>query len=149
MNPASDPRLLHLLLHSSFSTDLGYLLLWGFGGKRLKTTPNSSHHKPSKPIKLATSSIIGSANAVVGDTKTFQSVLGFGGSLSKLRIQADSATLTFNNLKVSTTDPRYHQLKNPTNYWKNFNYLFSPTDAAGAAGLNYLRVPFGRVEIFR
>jgi hypothetical protein len=35
------------------------------------------------------------------------------------------------------------QTKNSTNYWNLLNYLFSPKEAANAAGLGYLRVPLG------
>ncbi|RDB15100.1 Endo-1,6-beta-D-glucanase [Hypsizygus marmoreus] len=83
--------------------------------------------KPKTPINFATPSVIGKADIVVDDTATFQSVWGFGGSLT------DSSALLLNNLKS----------KNPSNYWKLLNYLFSPTDAEDAAGLSYLRVPLG------
>ncbi|TFK37581.1 glucan endo-1,6-beta-glucosidase [Crucibulum laeve] len=82
---------------------------------------------PSAPINFTTPSVIGSADIVVNDASTFQSVWGFGGSLT------DSSALTLNNLKS----------KNSDNYWKLLNYMFSPTDGANAAGLNYIRVPLG------
>ncbi|KAF8064208.1 glycoside hydrolase [Lyophyllum atratum] len=83
--------------------------------------------KPSTPINFGTPSAIGAADIVVDETATFQSIWGFGGSLT------DSSALILNNLKT----------KNTVNYWKLINYLFSPTDAANAAGLSYLRVPLG------
>ncbi|GLB44591.1 putative glycosyl hydrolase 30 family protein [Lyophyllum shimeji] len=83
--------------------------------------------KPSKPIYFTTPSVIGKADIVVDETATFQSIWGFGGSLT------DSSALVLNNLKT----------KNSANYWKLLNYLFSPTDAANAAGLSYLRIPLG------
>jgi hypothetical protein len=40
--------------------------------------------KPSTPINFGTPSVISSADVVVDDTQTFQSIWGFGGSLSEL-----------------------------------------------------------------
>ncbi|KAJ4481148.1 glucan endo-1,6-beta-glucosidase [Lentinula aciculospora] len=74
---------------------------------------------PSTPINFVTPGAIGSADIVVDDTSVFQNVYGFGGSLS------DSCT------------------QNSNNYWALLDYLFSPTDGANAAGLNYIRVPLG------
>lgn len=39
--------------------------------------------------------------------------------------------------------PFSFQTKNSTNYWSLLNYLFSPREAANAAGLSYVRVPLG------
>ncbi|KAF9047180.1 glucan endo-1,6-beta-glucosidase [Hymenopellis radicata] len=83
--------------------------------------------KPSTPINFVSPSVIGSADIVVDDSSTFQTVAGFGGSLT------DSAALLLNNLK-STNSP---------NYWDLLNYLFDTTDGANAAGLSYVRVPLG------
>ncbi|KAL0952777.1 hypothetical protein HGRIS_007001 [Hohenbuehelia grisea] len=83
--------------------------------------------KPSQPINFHTPNVVGSADIVVDDTQTFQSVWGFGGSLT------DSSALTLSNLKS----------KNSNNYWALLNTLFSPTDGANSAGLSYLRVPIG------
>ena len=41
---------------------------------------------PSTPINFTSPSVIGQADIVVDDSSTFQSVWGFGGSLSKLRL---------------------------------------------------------------
>ncbi|KAJ3835095.1 glucan endo-1,6-beta-glucosidase [Lentinula raphanica] len=82
---------------------------------------------PSTPINFVSPGAIGSADIVVDDSSVFQTVYGFGGSLT------DSAALLFNNLKN----------QNSNNYWTLLNYLFSPTDGANAAGLNYIRVPLG------
>ncbi|PBK71630.1 glucan endo-1,6-beta-glucosidase [Armillaria solidipes] len=82
---------------------------------------------PSSPINFVSPGTIGSADISVDDTTTYQSVWGFGGSLT------DSAALILNNLKST----------NSNNYWALLNYLFSPTDGANAAGLNYIRVPLG------
>ncbi|KAK0463046.1 glucan endo-1,6-beta-glucosidase [Desarmillaria tabescens] len=82
---------------------------------------------PSSPINFVSPGTIGSADISVDDTSTYQSVWGFGGSLT------DSAALVLNNLKST----------NSNNYWTLLNYLFNPTDGANAAGLNYIRVPLG------
>ncbi|KAJ7279111.1 glycoside hydrolase [Mycena rebaudengoi] len=81
----------------------------------------------STPINFGTPSVIGSADIVVDDSTTFQTVWGFGGTLT------DSSALTLSNLKT----------KNSDNYWDLLNYLFSPTDGANSAGLSYLRVSLG------
>ncbi|KAF9502119.1 glucan endo-1,6-beta-glucosidase [Pleurotus eryngii] len=86
-----------------------------------------TYQKISPPINFTSPSGKGSADIVVNDGSTFQSVWGFGGSLT------DSSALTLNNLKS----------RNPDNYWKLLNYLFVPTDAANAAGLSYIRIPIG------
>ncbi|KAG7448583.1 glycoside hydrolase [Guyanagaster necrorhizus] len=81
----------------------------------------------STPINFQSPGSIGSADIVVNDTSTYQSVWGFGGSLT------DSSALILNNLKST----------NSTNYWTLMKYLFDATDGANAAGLNYIRVPLG------
>ncbi|KAF9074611.1 glucan endo-1,6-beta-glucosidase [Rhodocollybia butyracea] len=82
---------------------------------------------PSTPINFVSPGAIGMADIVVDDSEVFQTIYGFGGSLT------DSAAQLFNNLKT----------KNSANYWTLLDYLFSPTDGANAAGLNYIRVPLG------
>ncbi|KAH7872628.1 glucan endo-1,6-beta-glucosidase [Lentinula edodes] len=82
---------------------------------------------PSTPINFVSPGAIGSADIVVDDSSVFQTVYGFGGSLT------DSAAELLNNLKTT----------NSNNYWALLDYLFSPTDGANAAGLNYIRVPLG------
>ncbi|KAJ7260891.1 glycoside hydrolase [Mycena haematopus] len=82
---------------------------------------------PSTPINFASPSVIGSADIDVDDTQTFQTVWGFGGTLT------DSSALILSNMKS----------KNSANYFKLLDYMFSPTDGANAAGLNYIRVPLG------
>eukprot|EP00914_Ancora_sagittata_P010913 GHVO01021335.1.p1 GENE.GHVO01021335.1~~GHVO01021335.1.p1 ORF type:complete len:527 (-),score=31.84 GHVO01021335.1:146-1726(-) len=82
---------------------------------------------PSTPINFVSPSTIGSADISVDDSQVFQNMFGFGGTLT------DSAALLFSNLKKT----------NPSNYQALLNYLFSPTDGANAAGLNYIRVPLG------
>ncbi|EIN05745.1 glycoside hydrolase [Punctularia strigosozonata HHB-11173 SS5] len=81
----------------------------------------------SNPINFQSPSVIGQADIVIDDTQTFQSVWGFGGTLT------DSSALTLNNLKS----------KNSTAYNNLLKYLFDPTDGANSAGLSYLRVPLG------
>ncbi|KAJ7079601.1 glycoside hydrolase [Mycena belliarum] len=82
---------------------------------------------PSQPINFVTPSVIGSADIVVDETQTFQSVWGFGGTLT------DSSALILSNMKAT----------NSANYFKLLNYMFSPTDGANAAGINYIRVSLG------
>ncbi|KAJ7863260.1 glucan endo-1,6-beta-glucosidase [Mycena leptocephala] len=83
--------------------------------------------KPSTPINFASPSVIGSADIDVDDTTTFQSVWGFGGTLT------DSSALILSNMKA----------KNSANYFALLNYMFSTTDGANAAGISYIRVPLG------
>ncbi|KAF9448810.1 glycoside hydrolase family 30 protein [Macrolepiota fuliginosa MF-IS2] len=86
--------------------------------------PNSAG---TSPINFATPGAIGDADISVNDNSVFQTIAGFGGSLT------DSAALTLNNLKS----------RNSANYWSLLGYMFDPTDGANAAGLNYIRVPIG------
>ncbi|KAH9922871.1 glycoside hydrolase [Epithele typhae] len=79
------------------------------------------------PINFASPGAIGDADIVITDTSTYQSVWGFGASLT------DSSALILNNLKSA----------NSASYWKLLNYLFDPTDGANAAGFSYLRIPLG------
>ncbi|KAF8890712.1 glycoside hydrolase superfamily [Infundibulicybe gibba] len=88
--------------------------------------------EPKNPINFISPSVIGSADIDVDDTATFQSVWGFGGSLSELIHE-----------RVAHWSHQIEQAKNQNNYWELINYLFSPTDGANAAGLSYLRVPLG------
>ncbi|KAF4564923.1 hypothetical protein EYR40_011098 [Pleurotus pulmonarius] len=81
----------------------------------------------ASPIDFVSPGAIGSADISINDGAQFQSILGFGGSLT------DSSALTLNNLKT----------RNPTNYRDLLNYLFNPADGANAAGLSYIRVPIG------
>ncbi|KAJ7064054.1 glycoside hydrolase family 30 protein [Mycena amicta] len=82
---------------------------------------------PSTPINFVTPGTAGAADIVVTETSVFQTMNGFGGSLT------DSAALTLNNLKS----------KNSANYWSILGYLFTVTDGANAAGFSYVRVPIG------
>lgn len=63
---------------------------------------------------------------------------------------ADTSALTLNNLKVGAIYLHCYQCswrvtkaRNSGNYQNLLNYMFSPTDGANAAGLNYIRVPIG------
>ncbi|KAJ6476301.1 glycoside hydrolase [Mycena sanguinolenta] len=76
---------------------------------------------PSTPINFVSPGVIGSADIDVDDSQTFQSVWGFGGTLT------DSSALILSNLKACAT--------NSDNYFELLNYMFSPTDGANAAGL--------------
>ncbi|KAJ7225138.1 glucan endo-1,6-beta-glucosidase [Mycena haematopus] len=82
---------------------------------------------PSSPINFGSPGSAASADIVVSETTVFQTMNGFGGSLT------DSSALTLNNLKS----------KNSGNYWSVLTTLFSVVDGADAAGFSYLRVPIG------
>ncbi|KAJ7871759.1 glucan endo-1,6-beta-glucosidase [Mycena leptocephala] len=82
---------------------------------------------PSTPINFATPGPAASADIVVTETTVFQTINGFGGSLT------DSSALTLNNLKT----------KNSGNYWDILGHMFSVADGADASGFSYLRVPIG------
>ncbi|KAI0321320.1 glycoside hydrolase [Amylostereum chailletii] len=82
---------------------------------------------PSQPINFGSPGTIGAADIEVDDTSTFQSVWGFGGSLT------DSSALTLNNLKTNF----------PSTYNTLLHTLFDPTDGAQAAGLSFIRIPIG------
>ncbi|TDL27029.1 glycoside hydrolase [Rickenella mellea] len=79
------------------------------------------------PIGFGAPNVIGSADIDIDEAATFQSVWGFGGSLT------DSSAQLFSNLKS----------RNSNNYWALLNELFDPTDGANSAGLSYIRVPLG------
>ncbi|KAJ7088501.1 glycoside hydrolase family 30 protein [Mycena belliarum] len=82
---------------------------------------------PSTPVNFVSPGAAASADIVVTETTTFQTINGFGGSLT------DSAALVLNNLKS----------KNAANYWSILGHMFSVADGADAAGFSYLRVPIG------
>ncbi|KAI0769030.1 glycoside hydrolase [Trametes elegans] len=79
------------------------------------------------PITFQSPGAIGAADIVVSDSQTYQSVWGFGASLT------DSSAIVLNNLKA----------KNSDSYWKLLKYLFDTTDGANSAGFSYLRIPLG------
>ncbi|KAJ7663654.1 glycoside hydrolase superfamily [Mycena rosella] len=82
---------------------------------------------PSSPVNFVKPGAAASADITVSDSTQYQSIIGFGGTLT------DSSALTLNNLKA----------QNSGNYWDVLQRLFSPRDGADAAGLSYLRVPIG------
>ncbi|KNZ71597.1 Endo-1,6-beta-D-glucanase, partial [Termitomyces sp. J132] len=82
---------------------------------------------PSAPINFVTPGTIGDANIVVDDLTVYQSIAGFGASLT------DSSALLLSNLKSANT----------ANYNTLLNYMFNSADGADAAGLNYIRIPIG------
>ncbi|KAJ7732982.1 glycoside hydrolase [Mycena metata] len=83
---------------------------------------------PSTPINFVTPGPAASADIVVTETTTFQTINGFG-----VHSVPDSSALTLNNLKT----------KNSANYWSILGHMFSVADGADASGLSYLRVPIG------
>ncbi|KAI0030453.1 glycoside hydrolase [Vararia minispora EC-137] len=83
--------------------------------------------KPSTPINFGSPGAIGAADIEVDDSSTFQSVWGFGGSLT------DSSATILSNMKSA----------HPTQYQQLMEALFDPTDGAQSAGLSFVRVPIG------
>lgn len=86
-----------------------------------------SNVSPTIPINFTSPGAIGSADIVVDDSIVYQNIYGFGGTLT------DSSALLLSQLKAT----------NVAEYWSLLGYLFVATDGAGAAGLNYIRVPLG------
>ncbi|KAJ6612396.1 glycoside hydrolase [Mycena sp. CBHHK59/15] len=82
---------------------------------------------PSTPINFVIPGAAASADIVVTDSTTYQTINGFGGSLT------DSSALILNSLKSI----------NPANYWSILGHVFSMADGVNASGFNYLRVPIG------
>ncbi|KAJ7106818.1 glycoside hydrolase family 30 protein [Mycena crocata] len=82
---------------------------------------------PSTPINFVTPGPAASADIVVTETTAFQTINGFGGSLT------DSSALVLNNLKGT----------NSANYWSILGHMFSVADGADASGFSYVRVPIG------
>ncbi|KII84031.1 glycoside hydrolase family 30 protein [Plicaturopsis crispa FD-325 SS-3] len=79
------------------------------------------------PVSFTPPGSAKSAVITVDDNTVYQTIHGFGGSLT------DSAALTLHNMKN----------KNRANYEKLLNSMFNATDGANSAGLSYLRVPLG------
>ncbi|KAH8115004.1 glycoside hydrolase [Phellopilus nigrolimitatus] len=119
------PQFLFLLgiLHAAVSQQIYDIWATTWDRGSLFTYTNLSPN----PINFVSPGAIGSADIVVNDQSTYQTVWGFGASLT------DSSAQILNNLKS----------KNWSNYWSLIGYTFSPTDGANAAGLSYLRVPLG------
>lgn len=86
--------------------------------------------KPSSPINFVTPGPSGEADIVVDDRAQYQSMLGFGATLT------DSSALVLNNLKK----------KNPSNYWAIIDAAFNPSPSSSGAGLSYIRVPVGATD---
>ncbi|KAL4251921.1 glycosyl hydrolase 30 family protein [Abortiporus biennis] len=113
------------------------LLIWPVASQQImdvwtttwdKQTLFSYSNRASSPINFTTpGTTSGQAIISVDDTKTFQPVYGFGGSLT------DASAKLLNELKESDSD-KYDQL---------LKLIFDPTDGAQAAGFSYLRVPLG------
>ncbi|OJT08110.1 Endo-1,6-beta-D-glucanase [Trametes pubescens] len=80
-----------------------------------------------KPVQFKTPGAIGAADIVLSDAHTYQSLWGFGASLT------DSSAQVLSNLKT----------KNADSYWQLLKYLFDNTDGANSAGFTYLRIPLG------
>ncbi|KAI0822335.1 glycoside hydrolase [Trametes gibbosa] len=79
------------------------------------------------PVQFKNPGAIGAADIVVNDAQTYQSIWGFGASLT------DSSAIVLSRLKS----------KNSDSYWKLLKYLFDTTDGANSAGFSYIRIPLG------
>ncbi|GBE84754.1 glycoside hydrolase superfamily [Sparassis latifolia] len=79
------------------------------------------------PISWKTPAAIGKADIVVDDSTKYQTMIGFGASLT------DSSAQILSNLKS----------KNSQNYWDVLSHTFDAQDGHNAAGVSYLRVPLG------
>ncbi|KAF7304080.1 Glycoside hydrolase family 30 protein [Mycena indigotica] len=101
--------------------------IWDIWQTKWDRTKLFTSLKPNPPINFVDPSDAAAADIVVTETSVFQTMNGFGGTLT------DSAALTLNNLKNT----------NSGNYWSILNYMFSAQDGANAAGLSYVRVPIG------
>lgn len=89
--------------------------------------PNSAG---TDPINFVSPGVIADADIVVNDGSVFQSMAGFGGTLT------DSSALILQGLKS----------RNPSNYYNLLNAIFNPVDGAAGAGINYIRVPIGATD---
>ncbi|PPR01864.1 hypothetical protein CVT24_001345 [Panaeolus cyanescens] len=92
----------------------------------------------SSPINFANPGPIGDADIVIKDGTKYQSIAGFGASLTF----EQSEGMHFSNFARDTVHLVY-QSKNSGNYNKLLNYLFNPGYGENAAGLNFIRIPIG------
>ncbi|KAL4065635.1 glycoside hydrolase family 30 protein [Scleroderma yunnanense] len=90
-----------------------------------------TYFQPSPgPINFVPPGPIGSADIVINDSAEYQTIYGFGGSLT------DSSAQILYNLKN----------RNSAAYWNLMDYLFNATDGANSAGFSYIRVPLGSTD---
>ncbi|KAF8517702.1 glycoside hydrolase superfamily [Hysterangium stoloniferum] len=82
------------------------------------------------PINFGIPGAIGQADIVIEDTQVFQTMDGFGATLT------DSSAKLLSQLKV----------QNLNNYWTLINQLFNPADGFAGAGLTALRLPIGATD---
>ncbi|KZV70556.1 glycoside hydrolase family 30 protein [Peniophora sp. CONT] len=122
---------MRLTFLSFLSVHLGIVLaqyqIWDIWQTTWDRSPAYGRISVSNPINFTSPSVIGNADIVVDDTQTYQSVWGYGGSLT------DSSATILTALKTN------HR----TQYNTLMNTLFDPTDGAQAAGLSFVRVPIG------
>jgi O-glycosyl hydrolase len=86
-----------------------------------------TYTKLSPPMNFGAKGTIGDADIVVTDSTQYQSVQGFGSTLT------DSAALVLSQLKT----------KNSAAYWDLLKYMYDPTDGANSAGFTFLRISLG------
>ncbi|EPQ55644.1 glycoside hydrolase [Gloeophyllum trabeum ATCC 11539] len=101
--------------------------IWDVFTTKWDRTSLFTYSQPSPVINFGTPGATGQADIVVDDAKTYQTVIGFGATLT------DSSALLLSQLKS----------KNANQYWSLLNYLFDPTDGNHNAGFTFLRVPLG------
>lgn len=85
----------------------------------------------SNSISFTTPGAIGDANIVIDPNTQYQSMDGFGATLT------DSSALILSNLKAS----------NSSGYWSLLSKLFDPTEGASSAALSVIRVPLGASDL--
>uniref|UniRef100_D8Q9M6 Glycoside hydrolase family 30 protein n=1 Tax=Schizophyllum commune (strain H4-8 / FGSC 9210) TaxID=578458 RepID=D8Q9M6_SCHCM len=84
----------------------------------------------ASPINFETSGTSASADIVIDENTVYQSIAGYGASLT------DASASVLNGLKTANKD-KYGEL---------LNKLFDVSDTNGNAGLTYLRVPLGATD---
>ncbi|KAJ7215366.1 glycoside hydrolase superfamily [Mycena pura] len=118
-------HIVHLVLAATLGQSAAAQQIWDI--TKWDRTKLFTSLAPSTPINFVTPGPAASADIIVTETSVFQTINGFGGSLT------DSSALTLNNLKT----------KNQANYWSILGHMFSVADGADASGFSYVRVPIG------
>jgi O-glycosyl hydrolase len=89
------------------------------------------YKKISPPIEFARSAKSAQATISVTDSSTFQTINGFGATLT------DTAAAMLSELKTANSD----------NYWKLMTQLFNTDESVHSAGLSYIRVSLGSSDL--
>ncbi|KAH8818882.1 glycoside hydrolase [Flagelloscypha sp. PMI_526] len=117
----------YILLLTFFFWSVGAQEIWDIWQTTWSRSKLFTYQKVSPPLEFGTPGSTQDANIAVNEGTTYQTMSGFGGSLT------DSAAKILNNLKSTDSD----------SYWDLMYYLFDPVDGRNAAGLNYIRVNLG------